>query len=113
MSQLQTSQQVCLFAIWCTEVFVHAGGEILRTSGLKATYMTGNGGILMRGTVEIEEEKPRPGRGKKTRNRNAIVITELPYMTNKVHPWTPTLHKLKSLGPFRRACGSFGGESSS
>ena len=58
------------------------GGEILRTAGLSQVYSTGNGTIVLRGTVSVEEEKSRPSQSRK-HGRNAIVITELPYMTNK------------------------------
>ena len=59
------------------------GGEILRTSGLRQTYETGRGSILIRGKANIEDEKSAAARRKKG-NKNAIVITELPYLTNKV-----------------------------
>jgi len=54
------------------------GGQILGTSGIREAYMTGRGSITMRGVAVIEtiEQRGRP-------DREAIVITELPYQTNK------------------------------
>jgi DNA gyrase subunit A len=54
------------------------GGQILGTSGIKEAYTTGRGSITMRGVAEIEtiEHRGRP-------DREAIIITELPYQTNK------------------------------
>jgi DNA gyrase subunit A len=45
-------------------------------SGVKATYQTGNGRILMRGRAEIQPFG-------KTGDRHQIVITEIPYQLNK------------------------------
>ncbi len=50
------------------------GGIILGNSGIKKAYETGKGTITIRGKVDIEEHN----------NRQRIVITELPYMTNKL-----------------------------
>lgn len=54
------------------------GGQILGTSGIREAYMTGRGSITMRGVANIEtiEQRGRP-------DREAIIITELPYQTNK------------------------------
>ncbi|MDA0266111.1 MAG: DNA gyrase subunit A [Cyanobacteria bacterium] len=54
------------------------GAQILGTSGIRDAYMTGRGSITMRGVAEIEtiEQRGRP-------DRDAIIITELPYQTNK------------------------------
>lgn len=54
------------------------GGQILGTSGIREAYMTGRGSVTMRGVASIEtiEHRGRP-------DREAIVITELPYQTNK------------------------------
>lgn len=49
------------------------GGIILGTSGIKSAYLTGRGSIVTRGRTEIEENG----------NRQAIIITEIPYMVNK------------------------------
>ncbi|MBE9127322.1 MULTISPECIES: DNA gyrase subunit A [unclassified Coleofasciculus] len=54
------------------------GGRILGRSGIKEAYTTGRGSITMRGVAEIEtlEHRGRP-------DKEAIIITELPYQTNK------------------------------
>jgi len=54
------------------------GAQILGTSGIKDAYTTGRGSITMRGVANIEtiEQRNRP-------EREAIIITELPYQTNK------------------------------
>lgn len=54
------------------------GGQILGVSGIREAYTTGRGSITMRGvaTIETIEQRGRP-------DRDAIIITELPYQTNK------------------------------
>ncbi|TAF08980.1 MAG: DNA gyrase subunit A [Nostocales cyanobacterium] len=54
------------------------GAQILGTSAIKEAYATGRGSITMRGVANIEtiEQRNRP-------EREAIIITELPYQTNK------------------------------
>lgn len=54
------------------------GAQILGTSGIKEAYTDGRGSITMRGvaTIETIEHKGRP-------DRDAIIITQLPYQTNK------------------------------
>ncbi|PSB55287.1 DNA gyrase subunit A [Chamaesiphon polymorphus] len=54
------------------------GAQILGTSSIKEAYATGRGSIVMRGVANIEtlEYKGRP-------DREAIIITELPFQTNK------------------------------
>ncbi|MGF1480314.1 MAG: DNA gyrase subunit A [Cyanophyceae cyanobacterium] len=54
------------------------GGEILGRSGIADAYTTGRGSITMRGIAGIEtiEQRGRP-------DRDAIIITQLPYQTNK------------------------------
>ncbi|OKH27340.1 DNA topoisomerase (ATP-hydrolyzing) subunit A [Chroogloeocystis siderophila] len=54
------------------------GGQVLGTSGIREAYTTGRGSITMRGVANIEtiEQRGRP-------EREAIIITELPYQTNK------------------------------
>nr|AYM54634.1 DNA gyrase subunit A [Nostoc sp. ULC059] len=54
------------------------GAQILGTSGIREAYTTGRGSITMRGVANIEtvEQRGRP-------DREAIIITELPYQTNK------------------------------
>ncbi len=50
------------------------GGIILGQSGCRAAMMTGRGSVVMRGRCEIEDT------GK---DRQAIIITEIPYQVNK------------------------------
>ncbi|NJM66245.1 MAG: DNA gyrase subunit A [Acaryochloris sp. RU_4_1] len=54
------------------------GGRILGAAGIREAYTTGRGSITMRGVAEIEtlEHSGRP-------DREAIIVTELPYQTNK------------------------------
>jgi DNA gyrase subunit A len=54
------------------------GGQILGTGAIKEAYTTGRGSITMRGVAAIEtvEQRGRP-------EREAIIVTELPYQTNK------------------------------
>jgi DNA gyrase subunit A len=54
------------------------GGQILGRAGIKDAYTTGRGSITMRGVASIETIQPK-GRPEK----EAIIITELPYQTNK------------------------------
>lgn len=50
------------------------GGLIMGKQGVHSAFHTGRGSVVMRGRTEIEE---RPN------NREAIVITEIPYQVNK------------------------------
>mmetsp|Transcript_9112 Transcript_9112/g.16430 ORF Transcript_9112/g.16430 Transcript_9112/m.16430 type:complete len:195 (-) Transcript_9112:17-601(-) len=50
---------------------------IIGKSGARKLYSTGNGGIVMRAVMHLEQVA-----GKKSK-RNAIIVTELPYQVNK------------------------------
>ena len=50
------------------------GGIILGRTGIRAAYHTGRGSIIMRGRTHIEENR---------RDREAIIITEVPFQVNK------------------------------
>lgn len=50
------------------------GGIILGRSGIRSAYATGRGSILIRGRANIEEIR---------KDRQAIIITEIPYQVNK------------------------------
>ena len=50
------------------------GGIMLGRQGARSAYHTGRGSILVRGRVDIEEVR---------KDRQAIVITEIPYQVNK------------------------------
>lgn len=54
------------------------GAQVLGTAAIREAYTTGRGSITMRGVASIEtvEQRGRP-------DREAIIITELPYQTNK------------------------------
>lgn len=54
------------------------GAHIFGGSGIRDAYTTGRGSVTMRGvaTIETLEQRGRP-------DREAIIITELPYQTNK------------------------------
>jgi DNA gyrase subunit A len=54
------------------------GGHILGVSPIKEAYTTGRGSVVMRGVATIETLE-YPGRP----DREAIIITELPFQTNK------------------------------
>jgi len=51
------------------------GGQILGTSGMLLAYTTGKGGITVRGLAEVEKTKEK--------DKERIIITEIPYMVNK------------------------------
>jgi DNA gyrase subunit A len=50
------------------------GGIILGRSGIRAAYETGRGSIVMRGRIGLETLR---------REREAIIVTEIPYQVNK------------------------------
>jgi DNA gyrase subunit A len=54
------------------------GGQILGRRGIREMFTTGRGSVTMRGVASIEtlEVKGRP-------DRDAVIITELPFQTNK------------------------------
>lgn len=54
------------------------GGQILGRRGIREMFSTGRGSVTMRGVASIEtlEVKGRP-------DRDAVIITELPFQTNK------------------------------
>lgn len=54
------------------------GGIILGTGGIREAYTTGRGSITMRGVARIETVERRGAP-----DREAIIVTELPYQTNK------------------------------
>jgi DNA gyrase subunit A len=50
------------------------GGEIIGRSGARQALMTGRGSVIVRGIASVEEIR---------KDREAIIITELPYQVNK------------------------------
>jgi DNA gyrase subunit A len=69
------------------------GGEIVGTKGIEDAYRTGKGSITLRGIAHVEEIPGSRGRQKRT----AIVVTELPYQTNK-SSWLEKMAELVNLG---------------
>ena len=53
-------------------------GTIIGKSGSRKLFTTGNGGVVMRAVMHLEQVAS----GKKSK-RNAIIVTELPYQVNK------------------------------
>ncbi|MEB3271092.1 MAG: DNA gyrase subunit A, partial [Synechococcus sp.] len=54
------------------------GGQIIGRRGIREMYSSGRGSVTMRGVANIETIE---GRGRA--DRDAVIITELPYQTNK------------------------------
>ncbi len=50
------------------------GGTILGRAGIRSAYLTGRGSVIMRGRCHIEDIR---------KDREAIVVTEVPYQVNK------------------------------
>ena len=50
------------------------GGIILGRAGIKSAFATGRGSIILRSRVETEQIR---------KDRNALIVTEIPYQTNK------------------------------
>ena len=69
------------------------GGEIVGNSGIREAYITGKGGILLRGVAKLEEIAPVRG----SKRRTAIIITELPYQVNKAG-WIEKVAELVNQG---------------
>eukprot|EP00208_Stichococcus_sp_RCC1054_P004249 CAMPEP_0206139348 /NCGR_PEP_ID=MMETSP1473-20131121/5552_1 /ASSEMBLY_ACC=CAM_ASM_001109 /TAXON_ID=1461547 /ORGANISM="Stichococcus sp, Strain RCC1054" /LENGTH=919 /DNA_ID=CAMNT_0053533103 /DNA_START=196 /DNA_END=2955 /DNA_ORIENTATION=- len=59
------------------------GAQIVDSPGISSSYHDGRGSITMRGTVTIEEPSTGKGKSKGAGSSPLIVITELPYQTNK------------------------------
>ncbi len=64
------------------------GGEIVGRSGIREMYETGRGKFLLRGKTHIEE----------TKNRNLVVITEIPYGATKSRIVAQIAEKLDEKG---------------
>ncbi len=70
------------------------GGEILDSKGILQAYQTGRGLIPVRGVSHIETIK---GEKKRSHNRTAIVVTELPFQVNKAS-WIEKIASLVNAG---------------
>ena len=69
------------------------GGEIIGLDGINDAYIKGRGSITVRGISAIEEVERGGGR----RRRKAIVVTELPFQTNKAS-WITKVADLVNAG---------------
>lgn len=65
------------------------GGILMGKSGIRAAYATGKGKLTLRGQTHFE----------KVRGRQAIIVTEIPYMVNKAR-------LVKSIADLARISGS-------
>lgn len=70
------------------------GGEIIDTNGIKEAYLTGKGIIPVRGVANIEQIKYQK---KHSRERTAIIVTELPFQVNKA-AWIEKIADLVNQG---------------
>lgn len=70
------------------------GGEIVDTSGIKDAYRTGRGIVPVRGVAKMETIRQERRR---SRDRKAIVVTELPYQVNKA-AWIEKVADLVNQG---------------
>jgi DNA gyrase subunit A len=70
------------------------GGQITDTQGIKEAYRTGKGLIPVRGVVQVEQIT---GNKKRSREKTALIVTELPYQVNKA-AWIEKLADLVNQG---------------
>jgi len=56
------------------------GGIIMNEEGVREAYLTGKGSITIRGVAAVEQ---MGGKGTGKRQKQAIIVTELPYQVNK------------------------------
>lgn len=70
------------------------GGEIINTEGIKEAYLKGKGIVTIRGIATIEQLKSQK---KRSREKTAIIITELPFQVNKA-AWIEKVAELVNLG---------------
>lgn len=59
------------------------GGQIMGAGTIKKLYETGHGSCILRAKTHIDILTTKNKKTGSTRSRNAIIVTELPYMTNK------------------------------
>lgn len=69
-------------------------GEIIDQNGIKEAYLTGKGLIPVRGVATIEQLKSQK---KRSREKTAIIITELPFQVNKA-AWIEKVAELVNAG---------------
>ncbi|MFN5978947.1 MAG: DNA gyrase subunit A, partial [Pseudanabaena sp.] len=56
------------------------GGIIMNVEGVREAYLTGKGSVTIRGVASVEQ---LGGKGTGKRQKQAIIVTELPYQVNK------------------------------
>jgi DNA gyrase subunit A len=56
------------------------GGIIMNAEGVREAYLTGKGSVTIRGVASVEQ---LGGKGTGKRQKQAIIVTELPYQVNK------------------------------
>ncbi len=56
------------------------GGIIMNAEGVREAYLTGKGSVTIRGVASVEQFG---GKGTGKRQKQAIIVTELPYQVNK------------------------------
>lgn len=70
------------------------GGIIMNADGVREAYLTGRGSITIRGVASVEQ---MGGKGTGKRQKQAIIVTELPYQVNK-SAWIEKIAELVNNG---------------
>ena len=70
------------------------GGIIMNEEGVREAYLTGKGSVTIRGVASVEQ---MGGKGTGKRQKQAIIVTELPYQVNK-SAWIEKIAELVNAG---------------
>lgn len=70
------------------------GGIVMNEEGVREAYLTGRGSITIRGVASVEQFG---GKGTGKRQKQAIIVTELPYQVNK-SAWIEKIAELVNNG---------------
>jgi DNA gyrase subunit A len=70
------------------------GGIIMNEDGVREAYLTGRGSVTIRGVASVEQFG---GKGTGKRQKQAIIVTELPYQVNK-SAWIEKIAELVNNG---------------
>ncbi|MEY3303661.1 MAG: DNA topoisomerase (ATP-hydrolyzing) subunit A [Pseudanabaena sp.] len=70
------------------------GGIIMNEDGVREAYLTGRGSVTIRGVAAVEQFG---GKGTGKRQKQAIIVTELPYQVNK-SAWIEKIAELVNNG---------------
>ena len=70
------------------------GGIIMNQDGVREAYLTGRGSVTIRGVAAVEQFG---GKGTGKRQKQAIIVTELPYQVNK-SAWIEKIAELVNNG---------------